>query len=152
MCWHACAYVMNIVAAKYKHPETDLDENYEHSGPTIRIPPNRSAASQKTISSFGLSERSRRLSARARKNDTALGGLTVVREDMRIDPNEPRYCFCNGVSWGEVRNYYVQTENIKLNSGKMIGCDSGRCELEWVMSYPVFTIVMIVYTGFCSFI
>ena len=23
-------------------------------------------------------------------------------EDMRVDPNEPRYCYCNQVSFGEV--------------------------------------------------
>lgn len=30
------------------------------------------------------------------------------------DPNEPRYCLCNEVSYGE-----------------MIGCDNGDCSIEW---------------------
>ncbi|KAL7409364.1 Phd domain in Ing1-like protein [Mrakia frigida] len=33
---------------------------------------------------------------------------------MAVDPNEPRYCYCNGVSYGE-----------------MIACDNEDCEKEW---------------------
>ncbi|KDQ12337.1 hypothetical protein BOTBODRAFT_189327 [Botryobasidium botryosum FD-172 SS1] len=39
---------------------------------------------------------------------------TVVRADMPVDPHEPRYCFCNQVSYGE-----------------MIGCDYEDCDREW---------------------
>ncbi|KAI9332921.1 hypothetical protein DFJ73DRAFT_855170 [Zopfochytrium polystomum] len=35
-------------------------------------------------------------------------------DDLPIDPNEPRYCICNQVSYGE-----------------MIGCDNTDCEIEW---------------------
>ena len=28
--------------------------------------------------------------------------MTVLTGDMPIDPNEPRYCYCGQVSWGEV--------------------------------------------------
>jgi hypothetical protein len=35
-------------------------------------------------------------------------------EDDEINPDEPRYCYCNGVSYGE-----------------MVGCDSDTCEREW---------------------
>lgn len=34
--------------------------------------------------------------------------------DMPIDPDEPTYCFCNQVSFGE-----------------MVGCDNDSCEKEW---------------------
>lgn len=34
--------------------------------------------------------------------------------EMPIDPNEPTYCFCNRVSFGE-----------------MVGCDNDDCEIEW---------------------
>ncbi|GIY25273.1 inhibitor of growth protein 5 [Caerostris darwini] len=34
--------------------------------------------------------------------------------DMPVDPNEPTYCFCHQVSYGE-----------------MIGCDNGDCPIEW---------------------
>ncbi|KAI0822658.1 hypothetical protein BC628DRAFT_655997 [Trametes gibbosa] len=39
---------------------------------------------------------------------------TVEAEDMPPDPNEPRYCFCNQVSFGD-----------------MIACDSRDCTREW---------------------
>lgn len=35
--------------------------------------------------------------------------------DMPIDPNEPRYCYCNQVSFGD-----------------MVACDNDDCPLEWV--------------------
>lgn len=34
--------------------------------------------------------------------------------DMPVDPDEPRYCFCRGVSYGE-----------------MIACDNKDCPTEW---------------------
>lgn len=34
--------------------------------------------------------------------------------DMPVDPNEPTYCLCNQVSYGE-----------------MIGCDNPQCAIEW---------------------
>lgn len=34
--------------------------------------------------------------------------------DLPIDPNEPTYCLCNQVSYGE-----------------MIGCDNEECPIEW---------------------
>ena len=33
---------------------------------------------------------------------------------MSVDPNEPKYCYCNQVSYGE-----------------MIACDNENCEIEW---------------------
>jgi len=37
-----------------------------------------------------------------------------VNIDMPIDPNEPTYCLCNRVSFGE-----------------MVGCDNPDCKIEW---------------------
>lgn len=34
--------------------------------------------------------------------------------DMPIDPNEPTYCICQQVSYGE-----------------MVGCDNEECSIEW---------------------
>ncbi|CAG8815931.1 14855_t:CDS:1, partial [Dentiscutata erythropus] len=34
--------------------------------------------------------------------------------DMPIDPNEPLYCYCKQVSYGE-----------------MVACDNSECEIEW---------------------
>ncbi|XP_026819054.1 inhibitor of growth protein 4-like [Rhopalosiphum maidis] len=48
----------------------------------------------------------------------ALVGKGVVRPaaviDMPVDPNEPKFCLCNQVSFGE-----------------MIGCDNPDCTIEW---------------------
>lgn len=38
--------------------------------------------------------------------------------DMPLDPNEPKYCICRGVSYGE-----------------MIACDNKECHIEW-FHYP----------------
>lgn len=35
-------------------------------------------------------------------------------EEFEIDPDEPTYCLCNRVSYGE-----------------MIGCDYDQCQIEW---------------------
>jgi len=40
--------------------------------------------------------------------------LLHVDLDMPIDPNEPTYCICNRVSFGE-----------------MVGCDNADCKIEW---------------------
>ncbi|WMV48162.1 hypothetical protein MTR67_041547 [Solanum verrucosum] len=34
--------------------------------------------------------------------------------DLPVDPNEPTYCFCNQVSYGE-----------------MVACDNPNCKIEW---------------------
>ncbi|KAI8389278.1 hypothetical protein BD560DRAFT_320371 [Blakeslea trispora] len=39
---------------------------------------------------------------------------TVVPVDLPIDPNEPLYCYCQQVSYGE-----------------MVACDNTDCEIEW---------------------
>ncbi|KAI1858659.1 hypothetical protein JX265_010752 [Neoarthrinium moseri] len=41
-------------------------------------------------------------------------GSTHGDEEGEIDANEPRYCYCNGVSYGE-----------------MVACDADDCEKEW---------------------
>ncbi|KAH8548577.1 hypothetical protein BGW37DRAFT_506727 [Umbelopsis sp. PMI_123] len=38
----------------------------------------------------------------------------VAISDMPVDPNEPVYCFCRQVSYGE-----------------MVACDNDECEIEW---------------------
>jgi len=58
---------------------------------------------------------------KADKTDSAsivnvVGMLQVPQEvlDMPVDPNEPTYCLCQQVSYGE-----------------MIGCDNQECPIEW---------------------
>ncbi|RKP38022.1 the Ing1 Phd finger in complex with A histone H3k4me3 peptide, partial [Dimargaris cristalligena] len=38
----------------------------------------------------------------------------AIESDMAIDPNEPTYCYCNQVSYGE-----------------MVACDDENCDIEW---------------------
>ena len=47
---------------------------------------------------------------------SASGGIPTAAEvlDMPVDPNEPTYCVCHQVSYGE-----------------MIGCDNVDCPVEW---------------------
>lgn len=42
------------------------------------------------------------------------GGNAQEEDDAEIDGDEPRYCYCNGVSYGE-----------------MVACDADGCEREW---------------------
>ena len=42
------------------------------------------------------------------------GGIPQEVLDMPVDPNEPTYCLCQQVSYGE-----------------MIGCDNNDCSIEW---------------------
>ncbi|TCD67661.1 hypothetical protein EIP91_012171 [Steccherinum ochraceum] len=42
-----------------------------------------------------------------------MSAITALKE-APIDPNEPRYCYCNQVSYGE-----------------MVGCDGPNCQREW---------------------
>jgi hypothetical protein len=43
-----------------------------------------------------------------------VGGAAALQQEIPVDPNEPTYCFCNRVSFGE-----------------MVGCDNEDCEIEW---------------------
>eukprot|EP01113_Clastostelium_recurvatum_P000959 TRINITY_DN10410_c0_g1_i6.p1 TRINITY_DN10410_c0_g1~~TRINITY_DN10410_c0_g1_i6.p1 ORF type:complete len:258 (-),score=44.00 TRINITY_DN10410_c0_g1_i6:5-778(-) len=62
------------------------------------------------------------LPSSSRKGDGAVASALAVDgarvlnvdADMPIDPNEPTYCFCNKVSFGE-----------------MVGCDNPDCKVEW---------------------
>ncbi|KAI8367983.1 hypothetical protein EDC96DRAFT_505961 [Choanephora cucurbitarum] len=47
----------------------------------------------------------------SRKNNSKLKTSDM---DMSIDPNEPVYCYCQGVSYGE-----------------MVACDNADCDIEW---------------------
>jgi inhibitor of growth protein 5 len=44
----------------------------------------------------------------------AVDESTVILEDVTLDPNEPRYCTCNDVSYGE-----------------MVACEAKNCPYEW---------------------
>ena len=54
------------------------------------------------------------LAARGREDEDASSIQGDDDDDDDINPDEPRYCYCNGVSYGE-----------------MVGCDGDTCEREW---------------------
>uniref|UniRef100_A0A7N0UT71 PHD finger protein ING n=1 Tax=Kalanchoe fedtschenkoi TaxID=63787 RepID=A0A7N0UT71_KALFE len=45
---------------------------------------------------------------------TSASNPTAMDIDIPVDPNEPTYCFCNQVSYGE-----------------MVACDNTNCKIEW---------------------
>ena len=54
------------------------------------------------------------LAARGKEDEDASSIQGDEDDDDDINPDEPRYCYCNGVSYGE-----------------MVGCDGDTCEREW---------------------
>ncbi|XP_051133094.1 PHD finger protein ING1 isoform X2 [Andrographis paniculata] len=53
-------------------------------------------------------------SATAVASSTTGANSTSMELDLPVDPNEPTYCFCNQVSYGE-----------------MVACDNPDCKIEW---------------------
>ncbi len=61
------------------------------------------------------------------------GALSAMGSGLPIDPHEPRYCYCNEVSWGEVCSAVLMSlHSLRYESMQMIACDSNDCEREWV--------------------
>eukprot|EP00056_Hartaetosiga_gracilis_P004069 m.71100 g.71100 ORF g.71100 m.71100 type:complete len:197 (-) comp11694_c0_seq2:2207-2797(-) len=48
------------------------------------------------------------------RNQSGIDDNGLYSEDLPVDPNEPTYCFCHQVSFGE-----------------MIACDNPSCPIEW---------------------
>ncbi|KAF7150804.1 hypothetical protein RHSIM_Rhsim02G0050900 [Rhododendron simsii] len=55
-----------------------------------------------------------RLGATTAATSAAAANPTSMDLDLPVDPNEPTYCFCNQVSYGE-----------------MVACDNPDCKIEW---------------------
>ncbi|XP_075086002.1 PHD finger protein ING1-like isoform X2 [Nicotiana tabacum] len=55
-----------------------------------------------------------RLATAAAATATAAAAASGMDLDLPVDPNEPTYCFCNQVSYGE-----------------MVACDNPNCKIEW---------------------
>ncbi|KAK1290927.1 PHD finger protein ING1 [Acorus calamus] len=49
-----------------------------------------------------------------KKSRPPSGPAPAIELDLPVDPNEPTYCFCNQVSFGE-----------------MVACDHPNCKIEW---------------------
>lgn len=84
----------------------------------------RSRSSRNTLETTSSSKRSHKKGAGAAAQQQLLAqqmgeeddasSVPGDDEDDEINPDEPRYCYCNGVSYGE-----------------MVGCDSETCTREW---------------------
>lgn len=60
-----------------------------------------------------------------------------------VDPNEPTYCYCNQVSYGDVSvNFQLCIQVHVLTFGvaclQMVGCDNDECPYEWVFLFSFF--------------
>ncbi|XP_062169181.1 PHD finger protein ING1 isoform X3 [Alnus glutinosa] len=62
----------------------------------------------------GGRKKTRQATAAAAAAATTAANPTGMDLDLPVDPNEPTYCFCNQVSYGE-----------------MVACDNPDCKIEW---------------------
>lgn len=85
--------------------------------------PARSRSQRSTIENAASNKRSHKKGAGAAAQliaqqnsevDDTTSNAPDADEDGEIDEDEPTYCYCNGVSYGE-----------------MVGCDADSCEREW---------------------
>ncbi|GFZ10696.1 RING/FYVE/PHD zinc finger superfamily protein [Actinidia rufa] len=64
--------------------------------------------------SLPIKHGSRETTSTAAAAATSAGNPISMDLDLPVDPNEPTYCFCNQVSYGE-----------------MVACDNPDCKIEW---------------------
>lgn len=62
----------------------------------------------------GIAREKRNKTSKKKKRSKAKADREPSPTDLPIDPNEPTYCLCEQVSFGE-----------------MIGCDNDECPIEW---------------------
>lgn len=73
------------------------------------------AASPRTSRSRSPAARKKKPQPRGRRTETAVvGTVGPDTSDMPVDPNEPCYCYCHQVSFGE-----------------MVACENDDCKMEW---------------------
>ncbi|XP_007889965.1 inhibitor of growth protein 1 [Callorhinchus milii] len=75
----------------------NASSNHDHDDSTVGTPKEKKAKTSKK-----------------KKRSKAKAEREASPADLPIDPNEPTYCLCNQVSYGE-----------------MIGCDNDECPIEW---------------------
>ncbi|KAG1837704.1 hypothetical protein DFJ58DRAFT_734200 [Suillus subalutaceus] len=56
-----------------------------------------------------------------------------IPAQAQADPNEPRYCYCNQVSYETVRSVVIDFTWMEFTQlvSQMIACDGDTCKLEW---------------------
>ncbi|KAL3079605.1 hypothetical protein niasHT_023610 [Heterodera trifolii] len=86
------------------------------TAPSTSMTAKRGGTSGRTSAREGTSSATKAESVRidGAASSSGSGTQLVGKGDMPIDPNEPRYCTCQQVSFGH-----------------MVGCDNKECPLEW---------------------
>lgn len=73
---------------------------------------------------------------REKEENTAAVPLRITLpppHGILVDPNEPTWCYCNRVSFGEVStDILVISSILHVPQTQMIGCDNPDCKYEWV--------------------
>jgi len=95
------------------HTESSEEEEPRHDS--------KSKKKQKSLKKGTKEEGEHKKKKKAKKAETPTALISYVGSgvpqevlDMPVDPNEPTYCTCQQVSYGE-----------------MIGCDNQDCPIEW---------------------
>lgn len=76
--------------------------------PPAEVPDERTQGGFETALAGGRGRKKKRLPPNLRLRLTVAPSTSIVlaNGDMPIDPHEPRYCYCNQVSWGEVSYFH----------------------------------------------
>ncbi|XAR62737.1 hypothetical protein NMG60_11017598, partial [Bertholletia excelsa] len=88
-------------------------ENDAKTGSTAQNPDSNVKSRRRGEGGRGGQQKTR-LAAAATAATAAAANPTSMDLDLPVDPNEPTYCFCNQVSYGE-----------------MVACDNPDCKIEW---------------------
>lgn len=97
----------------YRPLSLPCDEVYPNGGPFADIP-----EPQFTVKPSILISSDSSISSSASQTKISPRKRTNLIDDPVTDPNEPTFCICEQVSWGE-----------------MIACDGSNCQREW-FHYP----------------
>lgn len=95
-----------------KAPSTNPTPRDANFGDRARPPRNTAEQPQKRSHKKGAGLAAQLAAQAAQQDDEA--SSAVGDDDDEDGENEPRYCYCNGVSYGE-----------------MVGCDADNCSREW---------------------
>lgn len=75
------------------------------------------------------------------ETEVAPATVTFTSRSLRLkvpplkatDPDEPKYCYCNNISFGDVRVHSsMHLAHSDLTFSQMVACDYPHCKLEWV--------------------
>nr|KJB28064.1 hypothetical protein B456_005G039000 [Gossypium raimondii] len=120
--------VLDVIMFQVDSHIQQLDQYLKKSGEELRRERENTATASPTQTPDGTTKSGRsgesgrggrkktRLATAAAATEVAASAAnpTGVELDLPVDPNEPTYCLCNQVSYGE-----------------MVACDNPNCKIEW---------------------